>query len=479
MNHLYRNFFLLALLVSLVQTGHTQLIEKAPSSPVAVTATLDSLNALVEISDIYIRGYKRTKPYIIQREVPFKKGEHLLISELLAKLNLCKQQIINTSLFVDVDIKPFKLDSNHILIDIYVKERWYFFPIPYFNIVTRNFNDWWVNQNHRLDRVNYGVKFTQYNFTGRNDNLNLWFISGFTQQVSLRYDNPFLDKQLKHGLNVGVGFSRNRELNYGLDSNIQKFLKTEDQFILNQTNIDVAYTYRPAIKTRHAFKAVYHTMSINDTVLAYNPKYLPGNGTKARYFDMSYGIQYFNVDYIPYPLTGFMGSAEIFKRFGRDNNIWQLSATANYSKKLFPNTFVQLQASGIIKLPFTQSFINSNLLGSASLYMRGLEYYVVNGVAGGVARATLKNEILSLNVRNPIKSKTHDKIPFRVFVKAYGDLGYAYSRDYGNSIFNNQLLRTWGAGIDIITFYDIVLRFEYSFNQIGQNGLYFHNQNDW
>ena len=111
--------------------------------------------------------------------------------------------------------------------------------------------------------------------------------------------------------------------------------------------------------------------------------------------------------------------------------------------------------------------------------MRGLEYYVINGVAGGVLRGTVKNELISLNVRNPIKSKTHDKIPFRVFVKAFGDLGYAYSRDPGNSVLNNKLLRTWGAGIDIISFYDIVLRFEYTFNQLKQDGLYFHNQNDW
>ena len=479
MIHSLGKFILLFFFVSLVTTGYAQLIEKAPSSPVAVTASLDSLNSLVQITEINLRGFKRTKPYIIQREVPFKKNEYLLISELLAKLNLCKQQLMNTSLFVDVDIKPFKLDSSHIFIDIYVKERWYLFPIPYFNIVTRNFNDWWVNQNHRLDRVNYGVKFIQNNFTGRNDNLNIWVISGYTQQVSLRYDNPFLDKKLKHGLNVGIGFSRNREINYGLDTNIQKFLKTEDQFILNQSNIDLSYTYRPAIKTRHTLRASYHFMSVNDTVLSYNPKYLPGNGTNAKYVDISYGIQYFNVDFMAYPLNGLMCEAEIFKRTGYNNNIWQISASANFIKKIFPGSFVQLQASGLVKLPFKQPFINSNLLGSSSLYMRGLEYYVINGVAGGVVRGTVKNEILSFNVRNIIKSKTHDKIPFRVFLKAYGDLGYAYNRDYGNSIFNNQLLRTWGVGIDIISFYDVVLRFEYSFNQIRENGLYFHNQNDW
>lgn len=118
-------------------------------------------------------------------------------------------------------------------------------------------------------------------------------------------------------------------------------------------------------------------------------------------------------------------------------------------------------------------------MGSANLYMRGLEYYVIEGVAGGVTRATVKNEILSLNVRNIIKSKSHNKIPFRVFLKAYGDLGYSYTPNYGNSILNNKLLRTWGAGVDIVTFYDVVVKLEYSFNQLGDKGLFIHTQTDF
>jgi hypothetical protein len=68
---------------------------------------------------------------------------------------------------------------------------------------------------------------------------------------------------------------------------------------------------------------------------------------------------------------------------------------------------------------------------------------------------------------------------FAFFLKGYGDLGYAYTPELGISRLNNKLLRTWGAGIDIVTFYDIVLRFEYSFNQLGDQGLFFHTQNDW
>ena len=54
--------------------------------------------------------------------------------------------------------------------------------------------------------------------------------------------------------------------------------------------------------------------------------------------------------------------------------------------------------------------------------MRGLEYYVIEGVAGGIARATVKNRnFIIQHSQVLLKSKTHDKIPFRIFLKGYGD----------------------------------------------------------
>jgi hypothetical protein len=35
-------------------------------------------------------------------------------------------------------------------------------------------------------------------------------------------------------------------------------------------------------------------------------------------------------------------------------------------------------------------------------------------------------------------------------------------------------LHAAGIGIDLLTLYDITFRFEYSFNQLGQNGLFLH-----
>ncbi|MCW3079164.1 POTRA domain-containing protein [Segetibacter sp.] len=484
MRNLGRTLFLLVLFFLFTWIkGYSQLIEKAPPSPVAVdTAPVDSFSVVVTVSDVVVTGFKKTKPYIIQREVPFKKGQSLASNELTDKLKLGKQQLMNTSLFVDVDIRAVKIDSEHISINIHVKERWYLFPIPYFRIVSRNFNTWWVEENRSLDRVEYGLKFMQNNVSGRNDNLNLWMVSGYTQQFSLRYDNPNIDNKLKNGINIGFGFKRNRELNYGMDSarpNKISFVKQADRFLLNEHYVDFAYTYRPAIRTRHTFRASYGNVVVDDSVVKLNPTYFAYYGTRSRHFDLSYNLSYINLDYAPYPLKGFSGEAGIFKRFGNGSNFSQLSGRGNYNIRLSPASYMQFQAAGILRFPFNQPYISNNLLGSTSLYMRGLEYYVIEGVAGGVGRATIKNEILSFNLRSPLKSKTHDKIPFRVFLKAFGDVGYSYTPNYGISRLNNKLLRTWGFGVDIVTFYDVVLRFEYSYNQLGDNSLFFHTQNEW
>lgn len=486
-----RIFLSLAFIIITTSECFSQLKDAIPQLPVNNAAVTDTSKALVVIGDIIITGYKKTKSYIIEREVPFKQGDYLLRSELQAKLTLCRQQLMNTSLFVDVDVSMQQL-NDVVFVNIIIKERWYLFPLPYFRIVDRNFNEWWVQNKRSLQRVNYGLKFMQNNVSGRNDKLNIWLFGGYTKQVSFRYENPFIDKYLRHGINLGFAYSNNHEINYVTDSNKQRFLKDPNQFLTRTVSVDLGYSYRPAIKTRHNFRIAYTDYEVKDTVLNRNPKFFPAGLKGIQIVDAGYSIQYFDVDYIPYPLKGFHGEASLNKRFGKQMNMWQLTAKGDYSFKIAPKSYIQFQASGSIQLPFTQSYFTTRLFGSGDLYMRGLEYYVTEGVAGGIGRITAKRQVLSFNVHNPIGGKTHDKIPFRIFVKAYGDAGYSYlpntTRFYKDAdqltkpvytFLNNRFLHTSGFGIDIITFYDVVVKFEYSFNQFGGSGIFFHTRSDF
>jgi outer membrane protein assembly factor BamA len=472
--------FLLMFCVGLVCEVKAQDIQIQNKSE--VNADPDTSQVLMIIGDIRVTGYKKTKLYIIQREIPFTKGEYILNSDLIKKIELCRQQLMNTALFVDVEVKIARQQADLVFIDVVVKERWYLFPLPYFKVVDRNINQWLVTHKGSLDRINYGLKFTQYNASGRNDKFNLWLVNGYTQQFTIRYDNPYIDNGLKNGVNFGISFSRNREVNYAThpDSSKQQFYKDENKFLRRHFSAELGYSYRPAIRTRHVFKLAYTDDKVDEIILALNPSYLKGGVTSARYPSFSYSVSYFNVDYIPYPLKGFMGDASFYKRgIGSQNNIWQLGGKGTYTIPVFEKSYMQFQAAGVIKLPFKQPFYAQGMFGGSDFYMRGLEYHVIDGVAGGFGRATAIKQLLSWNIKSPIKSKSHDKIPLRVYAKAYGDAGYSYNPNENKSMLNNRFLRTWGTGIDIVTFYDVVLKIEYSFNQLGKSGLFLHSKSDF
>ncbi len=437
-------------------------------------------NTPIIIGDIQLSGNKKTKDFIVLREVPFRKNDRFLQGDIDKLLVLARQQLMNTALFVDVTVSVSSHIGNILGISIDMKERWYLFPLPYFRLVDRNFNQWWVEQKRSLERVNYGVKFIQNNVSGRNDNLDIWLISGYTQQITLRYNLPFFDKKLKSGFNVGLIYATQKEVNYATGDNKQLFFK-QDQIIKKATRFDFTYSYRPDVKQRHYFRVSYNDEQVSDTVLKINPAYYPGQRSRMQFIDFGYQYKYYNVDYIAYPAKGFLFEGNIYKR-GLDNvaNLWQVNGRAVYSIPLSANSFLHLEGLATLKLPFNNYFVNQRLFGYGYFQMRGLEYNVVDGALGGSVKTTLHKKVLSFVVRNPFPSKTHDKIPFRIFLKAYGDLGYGYTKtpDITNTL-NNKLLRTWGFGMDIISIYDFVFKIEYSFNQLGRDGLYLQTRNDF
>lgn len=443
----------------------------------------DKKNSAIDtltITKISVNGNKRTKGQIILRELSFFNGDYLSRKDLNEKLRLSKQQLMNTALFVDVDLVQIQKDST-VEIQVNVKERWYLFPLLYFKLVDRNFNQWWVEQHRSLDRVNYGIKFIQNNVTGRNDNLDIWLITGYTQQVTLRYDLPFVDRKLKHGFNVGIVYASQRELNYATGDNKQLFYKQDDIFVKKQTRYDVTYSYRPDIKQRHSLKVSYTKEQIADTVIKINPNYFSTGGTHFNYIDFNYGYRYYNVDNNAYPKNGFLFQGNLYKRgLNKESNIWMINARAIYAVPVSKKSFLHFEAMAQAKSPPSNGYIDQKMFGYGSFQMRGLEYNVVDGMSGVMLKSTIHRELVHFDIKNPFKSKTHDKIPFRIYLKAYADLGYAkLPNSIASNTLNNTVLHTWGFGMDIVSIYDFVFKIEYSFNQLGKEGLYLQSRNDF
>jgi outer membrane protein assembly factor BamA len=435
-------------------------------------------NSLFTVGNIEIIGNKKTRAYIILREIPFKTGEEYPLQILVKKFEDARRQLMNTSLFHEVVVALKKFDGYKVDILVDVKERWYIFPVPYLRPVDRNLNQWLVEQKARLDRVNYGAKILHNNVTGRNDKLRLYLVGGYTKQISLSYGRPYIDKNLKWGINFGFAVGKNREVNYNTIKDKQVFLKDNDNYIRSFLNTSIEATYRKNIKTSHGFGIRYMMEKVSDTIVALNPSYFKPGLKRIQFPQIYYNMTYYDLDYIPYPTKGYAAQVSASKT-GMNNviNVWQISAKGSGSWHTGPKTFFNVTAYGSIKAPFKQPYFTLRFLGYSDVFLQGYEYYVIDGVAGGYLKTTLTREMLHFNIKVPArKNKEVQRIPVRIFGKIYGNTGYVYNPQPGENFLSNTMLYSGGIGIDILTFYDFTLKFEWTFNQLGQNGLFLHRK---
>jgi len=111
--------------------------------------------------------------------------------------------------------------------------------------------------------------------------------------------------------------------------------------------------------------------------------------------------------------------------------------------------------------------------------VRGYEYYVVHGNNFGIMKNNLKFALLptrEFNV-NFIRSEKFSKVHYAFYLNAFFDLGFVdnfFPQQELNNELENTLLMGYGLGLDFVTYYDLVFRFEYSFNRMNEHGFFLH-----
>ena len=435
------------------------------------------VDSVFTVRQIIITGNKKIKSKIILREIPFREGEQYPMHDLVKKFEDARRQLMNTSLFTEVVVALKGFDGTNADVMVEVRERWYLFPVPYFRPVDGM--DKWINEYKlRLDRLNYGIKVMYKNPTGVNDNLNVKLMNGYTKQISFSYDRLYIDSKMKWGMALRFDLGKNHEVNYNTINDKQVYLKDNDRYIRSFSRSSVELTYRRAIKTRHRFGIAYTEEKVHDTIIALNPSFFTSGRSRIRFPEIYYAMSYYDVDYIPYPLKGYIGEFS-FTKVGLNNiiNVWQVTAKSSATWPIAKKTYFNLRAVGILKLPFDQPYFNKRLLGVNDLYLQGYEYYIIDGVAGGYVKTTIMRELFRFNIRlNHQRYTAISNIPFRFYGKIFTNAGYVHDPHPGENVLSNRLLYSGGIGLDILTLYDMTLKLEWSFNPLGQNGLYLHQK---
>ena len=432
------------------------------------------VSAQIKISSIQIEGNKKTKSYIILRELPYHQGDDIPKDSLAILDTTAEQQLFNTSLFEQVSVRSQFIDSAQVLIKIKVIERWYLFPIPYFRWVDRNFNQWWNEQNRSLDRVNYGVSVRQANVSGNNDKLTAAFITGYTQQSLLRYQIPFIDKKLRYGVSFGWQSFTQKEINIATQLDKQIFYKTQD-IIQKGYRTNATVLYRPNLYERYSFQAGFGKNEISDSAFLMQPSFLPSLQKTFSYVEAAVSYTQLHFDYNAYPTKGQSTDILWYQRFSKNSNLTSLQLRKIWARPFSKNNFVLLESNSLVKFLPNNNYTDNKLLGYGNLQMSGLEYYVVEGNAASIFKASWQHSLGTMNVKNLILKKRLPFIKYQFWVKAFTQLGYVYNEQppAGNRL-TNTLLRTAGIGMDIISIYDFVLKIDYSLNQLGNKGLYLH-----
>ena len=433
--------------------------------------------AQVHINSINIEGNDKTKKYIILRELPYHAGDNVNKDSLSFFNNLAQQQLFNTSLFLVAKVSaeyPLPKDSSIVNIHIQVQERWYFIPKPIFKWVDRNFSQWWNEQNHSLDRVNYGINLSMKNATGNNDRLVLGFVAGYTQQNIIRYQFPYLDKKLRYGMGIGWQNYTQKEINYTTEFDKQIFLKTIGM-IREGYRANVDFLYRPNLFEHHSLQFGFGKDALSDSGFLMQPLFLPNHNNSFSYADVTLDFKKIKFDYNAYPTQGSATEFIAYQRFSSAASLTSFQYRKIIAHSFSKQNFIFVESNSIVKFVPNFNYSDYRLLGYGNLQLNGLEYYVVDGNAASILKTSFHHLLGGFTVKNPIKTRYLTDFKYDFWIRFFTQLGYVYNdHSLNTNRLSNTLLRTVGIGLDIISIYDFVLKIDYSLNQLGDKGVYLH-----
>lgn len=407
-----------------------------------------------------------------------KTGDSIKDMDLESVLAFNKRRILNLQLFSVVNYEVDTFNNSEIHIEFKVTEILYWIANPIFSLADRNFNVWWFEEEHELDRTNIGLELTRMNFRGRDESIRTTVQVGYNKFFEFYYKIPYIDKKLHHGIAFGAEYQTGRETYFQTKDNKLDFYSSEI-YPLKKFKGRVNYRYRKAYTTIHECELSYNSSSITNELFTKNPDYLGGR-KKLNFFELKYSFTYNNTDIRVYPINGVDLKSYISKKgLGIDKDVNQLIIynETSFYKKLGRNLSSSTVFRGRLLFPQNQVYSLNRAFGFKNEYVRGYEYYVVDGTHYAMLRNNLRykiiDQVVSQNLVRFIKY-----IPIRLYAKVFDDVGYVYNKYPGDSKFNNRLLNGFGVGIDIVISYYAKFRIEYSFNHLRENSLFLHGSKE-
>lgn len=422
----------------------------------------------IEIKSIEINGNKHTNSQIILRELSFKVGDTIYNKEF--HQDQSRKQLLNLYLFNEV-----KVDLDSQVAKVNVIERWYIWPSPKLDYADRNLNQWLLTKDPK--RLIYGIDLEIYNFRGRNETVKLNFRGGYTKLMSLSYVIPYFNKKLSWGLTFNAMTSSNKEVWYKTDSNKVQFFKDNDRDLIRRKSVEIGFVHRKKIFNYHRIYTGFRQINVKDTVVSVdvNDRYLFGKVTTQNEWYSGYLYTSDKRDFKGYPLQGSL--LKMTTEIGLFNTA-EFSGQFKFSyakyfklnKRFFNANSITLRLMEFYSVPYNKI----TALGYDRDYIRGYELYVIDGLNFGLGKSEFKYCFFNKTLPFLKGVNNYNQIPLTLYLTSFVDYGVVVTSKsrMSSNTYPNKFQYGFGSGLNVVAYYDYVMRIEYSFNKFLNNRFY-------
>lgn len=459
------------------------------SISVHAQARLPTMQQLMKVSvektlvkNVVITGNKKTKEFVIIREMGIGPGDSIPISNISSFLDRIKLNLLNTKIFNDIQLNIRNWDDSGLEIHVHVVEKFNIIPIPFIQLADRNLNEWWVDRGKDFKRIQYGATLNWGNFRGRNETLSITASLGFAHLLDINYYMPNLSKNGKLGASFNVSMMQSKRMAYATRDNKLQFIY-QDNFIKRGIDIAPRLILHRNLQVKHYIEARYSYRWVDDLISDLNKDYFLNGANKQSAISLEYGFDIDRRTLRAYPTSGYQIEGTL-TNYGmglqRQVNMTTLTVAGSkfftFDRKNKHSTGHLLKFKG--SYPRKQPYNIQSGMGYDQDFVRGYEYYVIDGQSFTLMKNEYRYQLAAFRFgarTNGKKQILKQALPFDIYIKAFFDAGYVEDKYFNEK---NTLQNRWmvgsGVGIDVLMLYDKVIRVEYSLNRMKEHGLYFH-----
>jgi len=444
----------------------------------------------LKIKKIVINGNNITKIETVLEHIAIKKNQEYSLEKLIKNIQTSEENLSNLQIFNDVEISFWYTQEDEIQIEIFLTERWYLWPYPIFEISDRNFNSWYRDfkkSNYEdWSKINYGIMLDWQNFRGANELIKLKFRKGYKEHYNITYVSKLLGKHKSFFFESEIDFFRRKKTDYLISNNQLQYFDNYNDFTSTDLIAELKLINKKEFRISNSIFLKYHKCVVDNEINLLNTMYLNSSNKNniGSYFKLSYSFKNEQRDNIEYPLNGSLAEITLSKNFGIESNInnSEINLKLELHKNIFEKLFLGSSLKSVISSNKKNTYFYSLPFGFND-YIRSYEHYVISGNEFIISKNIFKYQIFEkTKAEIPIFNKSQfKKSHYSIYISLFCDVGYVRESEHRaleqrNNLSNSTLIGK-GLSFDFITYYDKILRIEFSINKLGEKGIFLHFSN--